>query len=479
MDSLDGKKTAQLKWTKIELEETEDEVSVVPITRRDSYFTDTPTSVSSLQESISRVFGTGRMISTESFVKVEKKGKNYRRYSHEPSLLTEQQHGCESQDMKVYFLESPHGSSDGLDSIGEESVDSARETSLSSGSENDMKDLKHVPERRFQHQLPRKEEHTYQNIREISKQRLIEQWVQSQSDCTKSSESKGQLSRVTSTTTTSTTSMSSDSTQSSVPVDFRCAICLDYYKDPRHLPCGHTYCKGCIGKIVNSSSQDSREKQCFTCPSCRNIIKYGHDGIKGLPANTGLDNAVKRFKKTPKEKRNICSKHSSEKSMWCETCSETLCTHCLVNHANHTTTTVSTMKECQVIRKRLSKAKTELKTKHSSLKGSIDGIEKTRDKLDSKKAELKKKIDKECDVMIAMIEKQRKQMYNEMDGFIAKKQKRKQREIATISGDLRNTRSLLRTISDILDTEEPKIFLEKLKTSSLSSDLSITSPISV
>ena len=52
------------------------------------------------------------------------------------------------------------------------------------------------------------------------------------------------------------------------------------------------------------------------------------------------------------------------------------------------------MKECQAIRKRLSKAKTELKTKHSSLKGSIDGIEKTRDKLDSKKAELKKKIDK-------------------------------------------------------------------------------------
>lgn len=193
MDSLDGKKTAQLKWTKIELEETEDEVSVVPIIkRRDSYFTDTPTSVSSLQESISRVFGTGRMISTESFVKVEKKGKSYRRYSHEPSLLTEQRHGCESQEMKVYFLESPHGSSDGLDSIGEESVDSARETSLSSGSENDMKDLKHVPERRFQHhQLPRKEEHTYQNIREISKQRLIEQWVQSQSDCTKSSESKG------------------------------------------------------------------------------------------------------------------------------------------------------------------------------------------------------------------------------------------------------------------------------------------------
>ena len=52
-----------------------------------------------------------------------------------------------------------------------------------------------------------------------------------------------------------------------------------------------------------------------------------------------------------------------------------------------------------------------------------------------------------------------------------------QREIATINGDLKNTRSLLQTINDILETEEPKVFLEKLKSSSLSTDLS--SPISV
>merc|ERR1711935_874644 len=99
--------------------------------------------------------------------------------------------------------------------------------------------------------------------------------------------------------------------------------------------------------------------------------------------------------------------------------------------------------------------------------------------------ELKKKIDKECDVMIAMIEKQRKQEWFRLFTVLVQFLRNtvcnhvEQREIATISGDLRNTRSLLRTISDILDTEEPKIFLEKLKTSSLSSDLSLTSPISV
>jgi len=137
------------------------------------------------------------------------------------------------------------------------------------------------------------------------------------------------------------------------------------------------------------------------------------------------------------------------------------------------------MKQFQIIRKKLSKTKTELKSKSVGLKTSIDGIEKTRDKLDSKKSEIKKKIDAECDSMIEMIEKQRKQMYSQMDNLIAKKQKRKQREIANISSDLNNTKSMLRTINDILETEEPRSFLHKLKASSLSTDFSVTSPILV
>lgn len=134
---------------------------------------------------------------------------------------------------------------------------------------------------------------------------------------------------------------------------------------------------------------------------------------------------------------------------------------------------LDTMKQFQVIRKQLNKTKSELKSKSVGLKSSIDNIEKTRDKLDGKKSEIKKKIDAECDAMIEMIEKQRKQMYSQMDCLIAKKQKRKQREIASISGDLHNTKSMLRTINDILDTEEPRSFLHKLKTSSLSADFAI------
>jgi len=51
------------------------------------------------------------------------------------------------------------------------------------------------------------------------------------------------------------------------------------------------------------------------------------------------------------------------------------------------------MKQFQHIRKKLTKTRTDLKSKHTGLKVSIDGIEKTRDQLDVKKAEIKKKID--------------------------------------------------------------------------------------
>ena len=39
---------------------------------------------------------------------------------------------------------------------------------------------------------------------------------------------------------------------SCLPAEYSCAICLDFYKDPRYLPCGHTYCKGTVLNFIHS-----------------------------------------------------------------------------------------------------------------------------------------------------------------------------------------------------------------------------------
>lgn len=48
-----------------------------------------------------------------------------------------------------------------------------------------------------------------------------------------------------------------------------CAVCMEQFKEPKVLPCLHTYCKACLGKLVKKQGSD----QIITCPECRQDSK--------------------------------------------------------------------------------------------------------------------------------------------------------------------------------------------------------------
>jgi RING-type zinc-finger len=64
----------------------------------------------------------------------------------------------------------------------------------------------------------------------------------------------------------------------------QCKVCLDGLKEPKTLPCLHTFCAECIQSYItqNSHSHDGRSSL-FSCPICRRPIFVPKEGANGFP----------------------------------------------------------------------------------------------------------------------------------------------------------------------------------------------------
>uniref|UniRef100_A0A4W4DRJ9 Tripartite motif containing 25 n=1 Tax=Electrophorus electricus TaxID=8005 RepID=A0A4W4DRJ9_ELEEL len=62
--------------------------------------------------------------------------------------------------------------------------------------------------------------------------------------------------------------------------ELSCAICLQLYQDPVSLPCGHSYCLGCMHSVQRSCAPGSPP----CCPECRQPF----ESPEGLPRNFKL-----------------------------------------------------------------------------------------------------------------------------------------------------------------------------------------------
>ena len=56
-----------------------------------------------------------------------------------------------------------------------------------------------------------------------------------------------------------------------------CPVCYQLFKNPKYLPCYHSYCEECLEKMQVQSK--------IICPECRKEAKVPAAGVKELPNN--------------------------------------------------------------------------------------------------------------------------------------------------------------------------------------------------
>ena len=105
-------------------------------------------------------------------------------------------------------------------------------------------------------------------------------------------------------------------------------MCYLLYKNPKYLPCHHSYCEGCLEKLLIESK--------ITCPECRAESVSPVGGVKDLPADFRINSMMDRLGLYREEDDEIlkCNECVEDEPVvvYCQTCRSYLCQVCCEYH---------------------------------------------------------------------------------------------------------------------------------------------------
>ncbi|CAH1243423.1 TRIM2 [Branchiostoma lanceolatum] len=108
-----------------------------------------------------------------------------------------------------------------------------------------------------------------------------------------------------------------------------CPVCMLHFRDPRILPCLHTFCKGCL-------EEWGTKQQPLECPTCRTQVSLPDQGVDGLRTNFYVNNlldfsAAKKGAE-PGVPCQVCEGNVEGSKSWCTDCAMLLCESCIATH---------------------------------------------------------------------------------------------------------------------------------------------------
>ncbi|ESO88822.1 hypothetical protein LOTGIDRAFT_218987, partial [Lottia gigantea] len=244
-----------------------------------------------------------------------------------------------------------------------------------------------------------------------------------------------------------------------------CGICYDIFKEPKVLPCLHTFCLTCLTSYI-STTRILDNRTGFLCPTCRELIHPPRPSdshwAKQFRDNFYVKNLIdaNSNQQVPGSVANqkLCESHNSPLQLYCVDCDKIVCVQCSV--VSHRTCRQIIPVEVIATEKRA-----ELMTYQSSLQNQISKIadslteaEREQQNLEFQKGVLSISIKKKGEEMSKLVALETAATLSRLDGAISASQVELQTDVdhkqtlMTKLGDVSNS------IVKLINTPDSYIF---------------------
>lgn len=119
----------------------------------------------------------------------------------------------------------------------------------------------------------------------------------------------------------------------SLEEDLTCSVCYSLFRDPRVLPCSHTFCRGCLDSVLHVSANVSIWRPLrlpLKCPACRSVAELPPAGVEALPANVSLRAIVEKYQRDARPRAPLCAEHPLQPlNVYCVRDRQLICGLCL------------------------------------------------------------------------------------------------------------------------------------------------------
>ncbi|XP_028967027.1 RING finger protein nhl-1 [Galendromus occidentalis] len=186
-----------------------------------------------------------------------------------------------------------------------------------------------------------------------------------------------------------------------------CAICMDRFKNPKLLPCQHTYCcDPCMEGLVDYARRQIK------CPECRTEHRIPYNGVQTLPTNVTLMRFLELHRSMTGEEPepeeammgrcSVCSE--KQHLISCHHCNKKICADCKEAHLD-------------VMRREISRICSNVRRSVSRLEDTLKETKKNEEKLITNCVNVQEEISDIINRSVKDLEKLKERLEGEVKGY--------------------------------------------------------------